>query len=343
MVGELRHHDIVGAEQPAVHVGKRRQVVGQIRVALGVGRVEHFEQVDDRLAHLVGGETLQVVEKGVFLVQQPRVFGVEQKDQAHDEHVEAALLVPIGVDVLVLLRQLRIQLAHQLAGLHRQLLLALDARVALVRKEGQQVQLRRQLVKRQRHIVFLACLLLVVNAELVEVAGDDPARANRERQVVGVPFRLLVGRFLARLLAALGCLVQADAAPLHLYQDSHVLVEHVDLATLHLALEFEEMRGVGQAQHAFEQLDPKRARMLFLHARHRLPALHEFLRRALLLNGGHMHSLSIESLGISDKGYSPRADCQCLGRYKMRPIVTRFPSSSITKNAAYEFAIGAQR
>ena len=43
------------------------------------------------------------------------------------------------------------------------------------------------------------------------------------------------------------------------------------------------LRDIRNAQHAFEQLDPKRARVLFLDARHRLPALDELFGLPLLL------------------------------------------------------------
>ena len=90
--------------------------------------------------------------------------------------------------------------------------------------------------RKRREDVF--GVLEVVDAELVEVAGDYPARADGVWQVVGVPFCLLKGRFRTRFLLAYRRLVKRDAATFHFYEHAHVLVEHVDLATFDLAFEF---------------------------------------------------------------------------------------------------------
>ena len=81
-------------------------------------------------------------------------------------------------------------------------------------------------------------VLEVVDAELIKVAGDYPARADGVWQVVGVPFCLLKGRFRTRFLRSYRRLVKRDAATFHFYEHAHVLVEHVDLATFDLAFEF---------------------------------------------------------------------------------------------------------
>ena len=223
-------------------------------------------------------------------MHQAGVFRVQQKDQPHDQHVQAALLVRIRFDVLVLLRKLRIQPTYQLARLHRKLPLALDAGVLGIGEKAQQMKLLGQFAKRKRDILFLVFFLLVVNAEFIEVACDDPAWTNGERQVVGIPFRLLIRRFGACFLAAHRSFVKADTAAFHFHQNAHVLVEHVDLSAFDLAFEFKRMRGVLQTVDVLKQLDPKRPRMFFLHARKRTPALDERFRRTFLFRKRNAHS-----------------------------------------------------
>ena len=247
----------------------------------------------------------------------------------------------VGFDVLILLRKLRVQLAHQLARLNRQLLFALDAGILRIGKKTEQMQLLGQFVKSERNILLLALFLLVVNAELIEVARDDPARSNGERQVVGIPFRLLIRRFGTRLLAAYGSFVKTDAAPLHLNQNAHVFIEHVDLAAFDLALEFKRMRGVFQTVDVLKQLDPKRPRMLLLHARKRTPALDKRLRRTLLLRKRNVHSNlfvftgSLAKPSVSDCRVPDSSSLQCLLSRPTQPknasnsvLLHDYPSSS---------------
>lgn len=99
--------------------------------------------------------------------------------------------------------------------------------------------------------------LFIVDAELVEVAGDDPTRAYRMRQVRHVPACLLVRRLLARPLRALGRLVEAYSAALLFYKDAHILVEHVYFSAFHLAFELQRMGSVGNPEDILQKLDPE--------------------------------------------------------------------------------------
>ena len=80
-----------------------------------------------------------------MLLQKPRVLGVEQEHDAHDEHVQAALLARVVVKVLVLSGKRAVEAADHLARLHGQLVLAHEAAVRLVGEEREQVGFLRQL------------------------------------------------------------------------------------------------------------------------------------------------------------------------------------------------------
>lgn len=140
-------------------------------------------------------EVLEVLVEGVALVQQLRVLGEEQENYARYQYVEAALLALVVLDVAVRLAERVVELAHHLAGLHRQLLLALQAAVLLASEERQAVVLVGQLVERDGLVAGLGVLAVeVVDADLVEVACDDPLGHDRARRdVVCVPLGLLEG------------------------------------------------------------------------------------------------------------------------------------------------------
>ena len=153
----------------------------------------------------------------------------------------------VVVDVVVARREGVVELAYALAGLYGYILFALDAHDVSVEEEGKQVGLVGQLGEGEGDVGRKVGAVEVVDAKLVEVAGDNPARAHVAGQVVGVPFRLFEWGLLAGFLAALAGLVQRYAAAFLLDEDAHVLVEDVDFAAAYLALELQYARGVGDA------------------------------------------------------------------------------------------------
>ena len=213
-----------------------------------------------------------------MLLEQPSILGVEQEHEAHDEDVEAALFDRVRVDVFVLCRQALVQAADDLARLDRELFLLHQTRSTLVDQESEQVKLIRQFVQSDSGVVMLRVVgIQVVNAELVEVADDDPARTHGVWQVVGVPLRLLIRRLLAGPLRAFGLLVKVDAAALLLDEHAHVLVEHINLAATHLALEVEHVRRAADAHQVLGELYPERTRLPVLVAFFGTPSLDELL------------------------------------------------------------------
>ena len=193
------------------------------------------------------------------------------------------------LDIAVGLGECVVELADNLARLDRELLLALEAAVLLAGEEREAVVLVRQILKSDRLVIGLRVFLVqVVDANLVEVAGDDPLGHDAAgRDVVRVPLGLLErcdeALVAVAILAAMLRLVEADASALVLYQDGSILVEDVDSAALHLALEVELLGGVRDTQDLGAQLDPEAVRLTLLVALGGLPALHELLGGCFLL------------------------------------------------------------
>lgn len=234
-------------KSPPFTYGNARQLLVHVLVAPLVGRVDCLEQVDEPPAQLARVAAAEVAERRARL-QQVGVLGVEQEDDAGDEHVERALLLArrlvVAIDVVVLLGEGVVEPRHVLTSLDRQLLLSMESARLVRREEGEHVKLVRQLVEGELlHPVLRALVVEVVEPERLEVARHEPARALRVRQVLRVPHCLLVRRLhtaVARLR-----LVEVNADGLLLAEEVMVGDEHVDAAAAHLALEVHERRHGG--------------------------------------------------------------------------------------------------
>lgn len=104
LLGHLGDDDGLVGEQAAIDVGESRNIVVCVFVALLVGRVDGLEQRGELAAQLARVALAEVAE-GEMRLQQVGILGVEQEDDAGDKHVQRTLLLLIGVDMVVLLRE----------------------------------------------------------------------------------------------------------------------------------------------------------------------------------------------------------------------------------------------
>ena len=92
IVGEGRYLNILVGEQAAVYIGegrKLRRVVLKIGVALGNGRVERSEQLDERTAQPPRVKLRKIVAEHAVAAEDLRVLGVKAENKAHAQHVQA--------------------------------------------------------------------------------------------------------------------------------------------------------------------------------------------------------------------------------------------------------------
>ena len=276
-VGELGDLDPLRV-QAAVDVGKRLELVVQVRVAVPGARVERVEQVDQAAAQVRGVLGLDELAERVR-GEQPGVLRVHGEHEAHGEHGEVVvhlrgLLAPA---LRVAFHERVVQPGDAHARVHRQLLLEHEPGVLLVEDAVERAHVVGEVLEAElgvRAVVGAGVLVQVVDAERAEVAGAQRARLLAGGHVVGVAQRLLHGR---NHLALAGLrLVEVDAVRLLLDEEPGVGEQRVDEPAVgRAAFELDLGRGVGDVQHAPHQVDPEPLRLLFLVAVP-LPPVDEF-------------------------------------------------------------------
>ena len=91
-IGERRYLDILIAEQPAIHIGKRRQfrvVIFQIGVTVLQLCVQHAEQIYQPLAQSARVKAFEVVVEHTVMPKNPGILGIQAKYQANAQLVQA--------------------------------------------------------------------------------------------------------------------------------------------------------------------------------------------------------------------------------------------------------------
>lgn len=150
-----------------------------------------FEQVDERLAEIFRTEGLYVVLKCSFRREQPRVFGVQTKNNADAEDVETAEAICVGRNVLFEKRV--IEFADKFSRVERNLLFAPDIFAFAVYEKLKPVKIPFQVGK--KNALRLAVeLFRVVHKEFGKIAGYNPLRMLTQGEFRDVFPRLLKGR-----------------------------------------------------------------------------------------------------------------------------------------------------
>ena len=166
---ELWDDDLI-LEEAAVDVREGSEIGVEVVVAFLPGHLEHAEQVDERLSHVIDLEALEILAEGLTLLQELRVLCKEEEHDAGDEDVQTPLLALVVLDIAVGLGECVVELADNLARLDRELLLALEAAVLLAGEEREAVVLVRQILKSDRLVIGLRVLLVqVVDANLAKL------------------------------------------------------------------------------------------------------------------------------------------------------------------------------
>ena len=113
-------------EQRAVNVGKGVQLGAQAALALGLGRVEHVEQLVQRrsdIMALVGGVVVDQLEEDVFGLEDAGVVGEQAEQQADQQLLQVVPAIPRLIQRVM-------QSAHQLGRLDRHACLRLEGDAA---------------------------------------------------------------------------------------------------------------------------------------------------------------------------------------------------------------------
>ena len=187
--GQRGHVDLVG-EQAAVHVGERFQRFRQVTAPLLDRSVQYFEQVIQVFAQTFGRGCRHIVAERVRF-EQVRVLRVQAEHEAYGQHRQRIMLRRI-IRVLEAFRQRVMESGDPSAGLDGQFLLLDDTRVLVREQTANLVDMVRQVGKRELRLRGAGQRVgfQIIEAEEVEIAGDEHGRAFRWRQAVGIPFRL---------------------------------------------------------------------------------------------------------------------------------------------------------
>ena len=259
----LRGRDV---EKSAVDIGQlgERTFIG---VALVMRRVEDTEETDqfetEDLGHF--DQRLEVAKEESPLAEEPRVVRIEAEDDAHAEHIEVAeRLGRCGVDVV---RQEQVvDLPDQLAGTDGQrFLLLADALHLGIDEEVEAVELLGEVGQGDDAWRRFGCLH-VVDADTSKVADDDPSGS------LGVGEHGVVARRLAEggqqravALALRRVKVYAEALLLDQYVGRRDEGVHKRLVSeLDGALEADQLKGVGCAEHLAKHFEPEGLRVALL-------------------------------------------------------------------------------
>ena len=263
---ELGHLHGVVRKESAVDV---RQGVefALVTIALFLRGIEYTEEADQLEAKDVRelDEGLEVLVEESSLAEQPRVVSIETEDDAHAEHIQAAQRLR-RLSVEVFLQKQTVNLIDLLTGFDREglflfaetLHLAVDEEVEaveLVGEIGQRDDARRRLGR-----------LHIVDADAGKVADHDPSGP------LGVGQHGVVARRLAE-----GGQQRAVALTLRrveVYAEALLLDQHVGrrdegvhkrlVSELDGALEANQLKGVGCAEHLAEHFEPEGLRVALL-------------------------------------------------------------------------------
>ncbi len=188
-VGELRNGFVLHGEEPAVDIGEHTQVVVQVRVTLGNGRIQHLEEREQRLPYLARRVAVDIVAEELLAPEDTRILRIEAEHEPHAEHVEAVQRGRrLGGNVES--QQFVVYLAYQFARFHRYLHLTAQVYILFLHHELQAVVFLVQVLE-QHHLRLAVGLLHVVDTPRAEVAGYYPARSLAPRQFRRIAFGLL--------------------------------------------------------------------------------------------------------------------------------------------------------
>ena len=150
-----------------------------------------FEQIDERLAEIFRTEGLYVVLKRSFRREKPRVFGVQTKNDADAENVEAAEAVCVGIEVFFEKRV--VEFSDKFSRIERNLLFAPDVFAFAVYKERKPVKILFQVGKEDAFRLAVG-IFHVVHQEFGKIAGYNPLRMLTQGEFRDILFCLLKGR-----------------------------------------------------------------------------------------------------------------------------------------------------
>ena len=189
-IGDGRDLNIFIGKQTAIHVRKCRKIFIHVRITFVFRLIKDPEQVDQRIPHVLRLVRIQIVMEHGMTAEQTRILGIQAEDKTHTESVQALLGLLVR-RVFILLVESIIELAYDLAGLHGYLHLFRQGGMFFFHKELHAVCSILQGFQ-LNDFRILSRLILVMDLELLKIAGHDIPRHLIQRHIVSVSLGLLV-------------------------------------------------------------------------------------------------------------------------------------------------------
>ncbi len=286
---EARNLHIPVGKKTAVAIRECLETVVQIRVTLIYRRIEHFEQLNETLAHLPlpGFEAGQIVVKhAALLPENPGIFRIEAENQSYAQDIEASQSVG-GIRIDVLPQKFLVNFADNLACLQGDFHLLFEVFASGIYQKLQAIVFRLKVF--QLYDLRLALRILhIIDIELAEIAHDRPARTARVWQFRSITLGLLEwGEDAAvRLFYAF---VQVLVSGLLLNQHvrrPNVGIDEAGAVELDLILKGDDVIRPLHSEHRLEEFQPERLAFAFLISL-AFPMLRKGLCRGCLLILSH--------------------------------------------------------